>query len=117
MAKTVETDNSINTITAGTVIRGNISTPGDFRMDGTLEGNISIDGKLVVGEHGKIVGDIVCQNANVIGAVEGNLRVKELLTLFSTAIVKGDIVVNKLSIEPGANFTGSCKMFDEVATD
>ena len=53
MAKTVETDNSINTITAGTVIRGNISTPGDFRMDGTLEGNISIDGKLVVGEHGK----------------------------------------------------------------
>ncbi len=115
MAKTVVIDNnSINTITAGTVIRGNITTPGDFRMDGMLEGNIAINGKLVVGEHGKIIGDIVCQNANVIGVVEGNIKVKELLSLFSSAIVKGDIVVNKLSIEPGASFTGSCKMFDEV---
>ena len=46
--------------------------------------------------------------------MEGNIKVKELLSLFSSAIVKGDIVVNKLSIEPGASFTGSCKMFDEV---
>lgn len=115
MAKTVVVDNSsINTITAGTVIKGSITSPGDFRMDGLLEGDITINGKLVVGEKGKILGNIICQNANVIGTIVGNLQVKELLSLYASASVKGDIVVNKLSIEPGAKFDGTCKMFDEV---
>ena len=48
MAKTVVVDNSsINTITAGTVIKGSITSPGDFRMDGLLEGDITINGKCV----------------------------------------------------------------------
>ncbi|MBR3939482.1 MAG: polymer-forming cytoskeletal protein [Bacteroidales bacterium] len=115
MAKTIEVDNKlINTITEGTVVRGNITSPGDFRIDGILEGNIVINGKLVIDRNGKVIGDISCQNANVIGSVEGNIRVNELLSLNSTASIKGDLVVNKLSIEPGASFTGSCKMFDEI---
>ena len=115
MAKTVELDNKmINTTTEGTVVKGNITSPGDFRIDGMLEGNITINGKLVIDRNGKVIGDITCQNATVIGSIEGNIRVKELLALSATASIKGDIVVNKLSIEPGAIFTGSCKMFDEV---
>ena len=115
MGKTVETDNkSINTITIGTVIEGNIASQGDFRMDGTLHGNITLNGKLVVSENGKIIGNIVCQNANIMGKVEGNIEVKELLSLYSTSSIKGDILVNKLSIEPGASFAGTCKMFDEI---
>ena len=53
-------------------------------------------------------------NANIIGTVNGNLSVKELLSLHATARVKGDILINKLSIEPGAVFTGKCCMLDEV---
>ncbi len=115
MAKTVEVDNStINMLSSGTTIKGNISAVGDFRMDGILEGNIVLNGKLVVGESGKVIGNISCLNANIIGSVLGNITVKELLTLYGTASIKGDIVVNKLSVEPGASFTGTCKMFDEV---
>ena len=84
MAKTyIEQDySSVNTISNGTVIKGNISANGDFRMDGTLEGNITLTGKLVIGEQGHIVGNVVCQNANVIGIIDGNLSVKEFLTLY-----------------------------------
>ncbi|MBR1851065.1 MAG: polymer-forming cytoskeletal protein [Bacteroidales bacterium] len=115
MAKIIETENSpINTITNGSVIKGNITAVGDFRMDGTLEGNISLNGKLVVGETGIVNGNIICQNANIIGSVNGNISVKELLSLHSTANVKGDILINKLSIEPGASFSGTCRMIDEV---
>ena len=71
--------------------------------------------KLVVGEHGHIVGNVVCQNANVIGIIDGNLSVKEFLTLYASSRVKGDIVANKLAIEPGAYFTGSCHMLDELS--
>lgn len=109
-----ETTDSINIITNGTVIKGDITATGDFRLDGTLEGNIQLNGKLVVGDTGVVNGNILCMNANIIGTVNGNLSVKELLSLHSTARVKGDILINKLSIEPGAVFTGKCCMLDEV---
>ena len=104
---------AINTISQGTEIKGNIKASGDFRMDGTLEGDMFLDGKLVVGENGSIKGNIVCQNANIIGKVYGNVTVKELLSLHSTAVVNGDIVINKLSIEPGAQFVGTCNMYQD----
>lgn len=107
-------NNPINIITAGTLIKGDITASGDFRLDGTLEGNIQLNGKLVVGDSGVVNGNILCVNANIIGAVNGNLSVKELLSLNATARVKGDILINKLSIEPGAVFTGKCRMLDEV---
>ena len=105
----------INTITVGTSIKGDIQANGDFRMDGTLEGNITLTGKLVISEHGHSLGNVVCQNANVLGNIDGNLSVKEFLTLYATSRVKGDIVANKLAIEPGAYFTGSCHMLDELS--
>ncbi len=107
-------ESSINTIAKGTVIKGAVNAVGDFRLDGTLEGNITLNGKLVVGETGLIKGNVVCQNANIIGHVQGNISVKELLALNATANVKGDILINRLSIEPGATFSGTCRMLDEV---
>lgn len=109
-----ETTNLINIITNGTIIKGDITATGDFRLDGTLEGNIQLNGKLVVGDTGVVNGNVLCMNANIIGTVNGNLSVKELLSLHNTARVKGDILINKLSIEPGAVFTGKCCMLDEV---
>lgn len=115
MAKTMEMETTaINIITDGTVIKGDIVATGDFRLDGTLQGNIQLNGKLVVGDTGVVTGNVLCQNANIIGTVNGNLSVKELLSLHTTARVRGDILINKLSIEPGAVFSGKCRMIDEV---
>ena len=110
----LETTNSINIITNGTIIKGDITATGDFRLDGTLEGSIQLNGKLVVGDTGVVNGNILCMNANIIGTVNGNLSVKELLSLHTSARVRGDILINKLSIEPGAVFSGKCRMIDEV---
>lgn len=105
---------SINTFTEGTTIKGDISANGDVRMDGILEGNITLTGKLVLGEKGIIIGNVICQNANIIGQVTGNVSVKEFLSLYASARIKGDILSNKLSIEPGAYFSGACRMVDEL---
>ena len=104
----------INIITDGTTIKGDITASGDFRLDGVLEGNIQLNGKLVIGDSGVVNGNVLCQNANIIGTVNGNLSVKELLSLHASARVRGDILINKLSIEPGAVFSGKCRMIDEV---
>jgi len=100
----------INTIGAGTSVAGNINTTGDIRIDGSLEGTIVSQGKVVIGSTGSIKGDIHCQTADIYGRIEGNLACSELLSLKASANLKGDIQAGKLSIEPGAAFSGVCTM-------
>ena len=105
---------AISIITDGTTVKGDIIATGDLRLDGVLEGSIQLNGKLVIGDSGVVNGNVLCQNANIIGSVNGNLSVKEFLVLHASARVRGDILINKLSIEPGAVFSGKCRMIDEV---
>jgi cytoskeletal protein CcmA (bactofilin family) len=101
---------SINTIGKGTTIKGDVTSSGDFRIDGELKGSIKSDGKIVIGTTGNVEGEIFCQNADISGAVNANINVKELLSLKSSCVINGDIVTNKLAIEPGARFSGTCSM-------
>ena len=111
MSRTHETDaTAYNLIDSGTTISGDIKTEGNIRIDGTLEGSVNAKGKVVVGPSGKIEGEVFCQNADVSGTLKAKITVSELLSLQATANLLGDIVTNKLKIEPGANFTGSCSM-------
>jgi len=117
MAKFNETDissNNINLIGNGTEITGDIICSGDLRIDGTLSGNISAKGKIVVGETGRIKGEVSCKNSDISGIVEGKVSVLELLSLKSTAKINGDISTAKLAIEPGSKFTGYCSMAPET---
>ncbi len=111
MGKNNTTDNvSVNLIGAGTIIEGNITSNGDIRIDGTLNGSLNVKGKLVVGQTGVIVGEVICQNADVSGKISGKIGVSELLALKDTAKLDCDIMTNKIAVEPGAVFTGSCSM-------
>lgn len=118
MAKSNEIEStSINLIGSGTIIKGDIICNGDIRIDGTLVGTIKTKGKLVVGESGNIDGDIICQNADFSGTIKGKISVNELLSLKATAKISGDIVTNKLAVEPGATFSGTCDMNSGIKKD
>ncbi|HOP03244.1 MAG TPA: polymer-forming cytoskeletal protein [Tenuifilaceae bacterium] len=117
MAKNNEpetTSNNINLIGFGTEIHGDVICNGDLRIDGTLVGNISAKGKIVIGETGKIKGEITCKNTDISGFVDGKIVVAELLSLKTTAKVVGDMVTSRLAIEPGSKFTGYCDMSSEA---
>lgn len=101
---------TINIISEGTKIKGDIIANGDIRIDGELMGNISAKSKLVIGPNGKIEGQIICNNIEVSGYIKGKVTAKELINMKSTSQIVGDIVAGKLSIEPGALFSGSCVM-------
>lgn len=100
----------LNTIVSGTVISGNVHTSGSIRFDGALKGKLECRGKVVVGTSGVIEGDIICVNADISGKVHGNIKTEELVSLKAGSEVLGDITTTKLSIEPGAVFTGRCTM-------
>lgn len=113
MAKTMNEDKqSINMLGAGTTIKGDIQSNGDFRIDGTLIGSISSKGKIVIGETGNVEGEVTCNNADISGKLKAQITVNELLTLKATALLTGEITTSKLSIEPGAKFSGTCNMSD-----
>ena len=99
-----------NRIVEGTSIKGDIISKADFRLDGELTGNFKTSGKLVIGPAGSVTGDIICNNADIEGKFSGIIKVTELLNIKATAIIKGEVTVGKLSIEPGADFTANCIM-------
>ncbi|ASB51095.1 cell shape determination protein CcmA [Alkalitalea saponilacus] len=109
--KSYDTESKLpNMIGPGTKIVGNIETNGDIRIDGNIEGNIDSKGKVVIGNNGFVKGEISCNNAEVSGTLNGKMSVLELLSLKATCKVNGDIKSGKLSIEPGALFSGTCAM-------
>ena len=111
MAKSNEAEHtSINLIGTGTTIKGEINSNGDIRIDGTLIGHVHSKGKIVVGNTGVVEGEVYCQNADFSGNIKAKVQVSELLTLKATSRLNGEIITNKLSIEPGARFTGTCSM-------
>jgi cytoskeletal protein CcmA (bactofilin family) len=111
MAKNEDVDYAaINLISNGSVITGEINSTGDIRIDGILNGNLTTKGKIVIGDTGSVKGEIQCKNADILGKVEGKIFVAELLSLKSTAVITGEIKINRLSIEPGCKFNGTCDM-------
>ncbi|MDR2910579.1 MAG: polymer-forming cytoskeletal protein [Bacteroidales bacterium] len=111
MAKTNELDSTvINIISIGTDITGDIKSTGDIRIDGSLTGNLNTKGKVVIGPTGKINGEVICKNSEISGIIEGRIVVGQLLNLKASSKIFGDIETLKLSIEPGAVFSGTCKM-------
>lgn len=100
---------TVNMLSSGTEVKGDININGDFRIDGRLFGNMTCTGKLTVGTTGYIEGQISCKNAEIAGQVKGTLNVDELLTLKESSKFEGDLITNKITIEVGAKTIMTCK--------
>ena len=109
--------NSISRISAGTVIKGEIMSPYDIRIDGTFEGKVQTKGRVVVGETAFVNGDIICENIDLWGKVEGNVFVKDTLALMEGCHVSGNLHTKRLSVELGSTFNGNCRMITEGEFD
>lgn len=104
-------------IGAGTVIKGDIVSSGDIRIDGTLKGNIIGSAKVLIGPEGVVEGDIEGQQADILGKVTGKIVIKELLNLRGKSVIKGNIHAGKLQIEPSVTFNGQCHMANGNGSD
>ena len=99
-----------NVIAKNSTFVGEITSDGDFRIDGILEGTLKTKGKVIIGVDGFVKGTIEATNAEIEGKFSGELSIANILTIKAAANISGDIVVGKLSIEPGATFNASCVM-------
>ena len=101
---------SVDVIESSTKIVGDIISKADFRIDGSVEGNITTTGKVVVGKSGKITGKLSCSNADVSGSISGHILISETLALMSESYIQGDITTAKLSVEEGAQVDATIVM-------
>jgi len=100
----------VNVIGAGTKIVGDLMSEGDFRIDGTLEGTLKTNGRVIIGKQGFIKGNVDCGNADVEGRFSGDFLVSQTLTAKATANITGSVSVGQICTEPGASFNATCSM-------
>ena len=105
-----ELSTSNNIIGKGTTLVGNIESFGNIRIEGRIIGGVKTKSKIVLGQSSYVEGNILTQNAEIAGEVKGKIEISELLILKPSAVVIGDIKTNKIILESGAVFNGSCKM-------
>ncbi|MBR4586278.1 MAG: polymer-forming cytoskeletal protein [Bacteroidales bacterium] len=116
--KTMEQNvNDVSRISQGASIRGTLTSATDIRVDGQVAGTLLSEGKVVTGESALLSGKLICVNADFRGRMEGDIYVKELLSLKSPAEVTGIIYVSKIQVELGVRINGAIKMISEEEFD
>ncbi|MBN1384105.1 MAG: polymer-forming cytoskeletal protein [Elusimicrobia bacterium] len=106
-----ETIGKVETIISdGTEVKGDISSEGTIRIDGLVDGHILKSSGVIIGQTGRLTGDVQAESIAIGGEVAGNVIASNNLELLSTAKVCGDIKTQTLSIQEGAVFEGKCKM-------
>lgn len=105
-----------NTIGAGSCVRGDLSGPGGFRIEGTVEGGIDADGPVVIGEGGVVDGEVRGRDVLVLGRVRGDVHATGHLEIGPKGKVLGDITVQSFRMHRGGVFRGLSSMpSDEVS--
>jgi len=98
------------------VVEGVLRTKDTTRIDGKIKGEGFFEGHLIIGESGKVEGDITANSMLVAGAVEGNIHVRNKLEIAETGKIKGDIATKLLYIAEGAVFEGKSTMNDSKSS-
>ena len=120
-SKTMEQNvNDVSRISQGASIRGTLTSATDIRVDGQVDGTLLSEGKVVTGESARLSGKLLCVNADFRGKMQGDIYVKELLSLKTPAEVTGNLYVSKIQVELGVRINGAIKMisaeeFDGIA--
>lgn len=112
-----QTSASTNSLAQGTMIEGTLHADFDIRIDGTLRGNLTCKGKVIIGPSGSITGDVQCENAVIEGRFEGVILVADALHVKETANIQGDVATQKLIVQPGSIFNVKCKMGEPTAAN
>lgn len=105
-----ESPERLNRLVEGSKIIGDLFADSNLRIDGEIQGNVSTSSKVVIGENGRISGNLSCLDADIEGYVEGNITVEGLLVLREKAKINGNISTSRIQIDEGAAFNGKCQM-------
>lgn len=103
-------------IAAECVFSGNITLKGNARIDGQIEGSVTLSGDLVIGPSAVIKATVQANTVSISGEVRGDITAKESLELCPSARLFGNIYTQQLKIDQGAQFIGSSRLLGDNGT-
>jgi cytoskeletal protein CcmA (bactofilin family) len=93
------------------IIRGEVSGSEDLYIDGDVEGTVTLaENRLTIGPNARVRADIHVREVVVFGHLTGNVQATGRVDLRQSALVKGDILAGRLSIEESAVLTGRVEL-------
>jgi cytoskeletal protein CcmA (bactofilin family) len=101
---------AVTIVSAGVTLEGKLSSNGNVRVDGKVNGDVKAEGNITIGENGEIRGQINANTITLGGKVEGTISAKEKIVLEAKCQLKGDIITKVLVVEEGAKFDGKSSM-------
>ena len=110
-------DNLDTLIGSKTTFEGALMSNESICIEGIVKGKVECKGSVVVGKEGKVMADIIAENAFIGGQVNGNITTKNRLEITSAGRVKGDIETVSLAIAEGVVFEGRCLMVPEKGAE
>ncbi len=105
---------SISIISADSIIKGDMDSVGDIRIDGKVIGNINCKAKIIIGQQGTIEGNLNGNQADILGTINGDIKMTGQLNLLGNSIINGNIHVGKLQMESSVIFNGKCVMGQNI---
>ncbi len=101
---------------SGSELKGELCAQGTVRIDGFMDGDVRAE-SVIVGESGRILGNVKARSVVVGGRVDGNIDADEIAELKEKSHVSGEIRAARLSVSEGAVFDGQSRMRGDSAAD
>lgn len=105
----------VSILSSGVKLEGKLYSEGNVRVDGSILGELIVNGNLTLGDTSDVKGDIKAKNITISGKVEGTVHSSEKAVLDSSASLKGDLFAKILVVEEGAKFDGRSTMNQTIA--
>jgi cytoskeletal protein CcmA (bactofilin family) len=97
-------------IQKGLTLEGSLSSGGDVRLEGCIQGRVEVKGRLDVGGDGSILSTVNAGHLAISGLVRGNVEGRERVDLLAGARLHGNVRAPRLTIADGATFRGQVEM-------
>ena len=94
----------------GCVFDGQIRGRGSLECHGSLTGDISLDGDIVIGERGRAIAKLTGHHVRIDGRLEGDALGVDKVEVGATGHVQGDIRAPSVAFAEGAFFEGNVEM-------
>lgn len=91
-------------------IVGSVKCASNIQIDGKLNGDLTCNGKAVIGASATIKGNLNVDAATLIGQVNGNVTAKDIIELKASARMNGDLRAKRLTVEDGVTFVGKAEV-------
>lgn len=100
---------------SGFHLEGNITTENDIRIEGEIIGNIKSNKKIIIGENGKVVGNVEADHIVLLGEVKGRIIALNKVDIGKNAFFQGMAYTNNIQVDKGAKMEAGIQKLSKKA--